>query len=360
LRLKTANGSLFMNRRHFLTTTAALTATALPATAAGPRKRLGVSIASYGIRWGSKVPSARYPGWSSALEVFDHCHRLGAGCLQIGVGGWESDFAGKVRDKRESLGLALEGQISLPKSEGDVARFEASVRAAKEAGATILRTVCLGGRRYENFDSAESWQRFVEDSWTRLTLAEPVMRRQRVKLAVENHKDWRIDEHVALLKRLGSEWVGVNLDFGNNLSLLDDPLETIEALAPFTFTTHFKDMAVQAHEDGFLLSEVPLGDGFLDLKRMKDICERANPAVQFNLEMITRDPLKVPVLREKYWATFGDLPAHPLARALALVKQHPPKQPLPAVTGKSPEERLAFEEENNARSFTWAREQLGL
>lgn len=351
-----------MNRRQFLTTSAAaLAATALPiATAAASRKRLGVSIATYMIRWGSKAKSARYPGWSSALDVLEHCQKLGAGCLQIGVGGWEADFAGKVRDKREALGILLEGQIGLPKNEGDVARFEASVRAAKEAGATILRTVCLGGRRYENFDTLESWQAFKDDSWKRLTLAEPVMRRQRVKLATENHKDWRVAEHVALLKRLSSEWVGVNLDLGNNLSLLEDPIETVEALAPFTLTTHFKDMAVQEYEDGFLLSEVPLGDGLFDLKRMKEICERSNPSVQFNLEMITRDPLKVPVLREKYWTTFRDAPAQRLARILALVKTHPPKQPLPTISDKSPEERLAFEEANNVRCFAYAREHLGL
>jgi 3-oxoisoapionate decarboxylase len=325
-----------------------------------PAKRLGVSIATYTNRWGAKADTPRFPRWKDALDVLEHCQKLGAGCLQIGVNGWESDFAGRVRDKRESLGIALEGQIGLPKTEADVARFESNVRAAKEAGAGILRITCLGTRRYETFDSLEAWRRFAEQSWTSLTLAEPVVRRHRVRLAVENHKDWRVDEQVALLKRLGSEWVGVNLDLGNNLALLEDPLTVVEALAPLTFTTHFKDMAVQACDDGFLLSEVPLGDGFFELKRMKEICERANPAVQFNLEMITRDPLRVPVLGRKYWTTFSDLPASDLARALALVKQHPPKQPLPQVTGKSPEERLAFEEANNVKSFAFAREHLGL
>lgn len=332
----------------------------MPPPPSTTRKRLGLTIASYSIRWGSKVKSGRFPGWSSALDVLEHCRKLGAGCLQIGVGGWETGFAGKVRDKRESLGIALEGQIGLPRDDGDAARFESSVRAAKEAGATILRTVCLSGRRYENFETAEAWKRFADDAWTRLTLAEPVVRRHKVKLAVENHKDWRVEEHVALLRRLNSEWVGANLDLGNNLALLDEPMATVEALAPFALTTHFKDMAVQAHEDGFLLSEVPLGDGFFDLRRMKEICERANPAVQFNLEMITRDPLKVPVLRGKYWATFGRLPARDLARALALLRRHPPRRPLPSVSDKSPEERLAFEEENNVRSFAFAREHLGL
>jgi sugar phosphate isomerase/epimerase len=351
-----------MDRRKFLTTTAAaagaLAAGGRAFAAPASRKRLGLSIASYSLRWRSKHPSTAHPAWTDALAVLEHCRALGAGCLQIGVGGWQADFAGKVRDKRESLGIALEGQIGLPRSGADVPAFESSVRAAREAGATILRTVCLNGRRYETFASADAWRQFRSQSLHSLSLAEPVLRRQRVKLAVENHKDWRVAELLDVLRHFNSEWIGVNLDFGNNLALLEDPLAVVEALAPFTLTTHFKDMAVEESPDGYLLSEVPLGEGFFDLPRMIEMCERANPAVQFNLEMITRDPLRVPVLGRKYWATFPDLPARELAAMLALVRERKPRRPLPRITGRPPEEQLAFEEENIVRSFAYAREQL--
>jgi sugar phosphate isomerase/epimerase len=354
-----------MTRRKFLSASAtgatALAIGSRASAAPAPRKRMGLSIASYMIRWRSKLKSETYPGWTDPLEVLDHCRTLGAGCLQIGVGGWQSDFAGKVRDKRESLGLALEGQIGLPKSGADVPAFEGSVRAAKEAGAVILRTVCLSGRRYETFNSLDDWNRFRSQSLNSLSLAEPVMRRHRVKLAVENHKDWRVAELLEVLRHFNSEWIGVNLDLGNNLALLEDPLAVVEALAPFTLTTHFKDMAVEEYGEGFLLSEVPLGDGFFDLRRMMAVLEKANPAVQFNLEMITRDPLKVPVLGRKYWATFDDrVSGRELAATLALVRERKPRQPLPRTSGKSPDGQLAFEEENNVKSFAYAREKLGL
>ena len=47
-----------------------------------------------------------------------------------------------------------------------------------------------------------------------------------------------------LLRRLSSEFVGVTLDLGNNLALLEDPVAVARALAPWTITTHFKDMAM--------------------------------------------------------------------------------------------------------------------
>ena len=89
----------------------------------------------------------------------------------------------------------------------------------------------------------------------------------------------------------------MTLDTGNNLTVLDDPIETVEKLAPYTFNVHFKDMAVE-ETARVPLSEVPLGEGMLDMPRIVDIIRRARPEVQFSLEMITRDPLEVPCLTE--------------------------------------------------------------
>ena len=162
-----------------------------------------------------------------------------------------------------------------------------------------------------------------------------------------------------MLKRIGSDRVGVCLDTGNSIALLEDPMEVVEALAPWAFTTHFKDMGVQEYERGFLLSEVPLGEGFLDLPRIVRVLRRARPEIRINLEMIMRDPLEVPCLTPRYWATFEDLPGRHLARSLTMVRDHPPKQPLPRVAGLSREEQLKAEEDNVRRRLARARDILG-
>src|SRR5213076_65447 len=218
----------------------------------------------------------------------------------------------------------------------------------------VVRTAMLGGRRYETFDSAEAFRQFAKQSWKSLTLAEPVARRHGIKLAVENHKDWRVPELVDILKRISSEYVGLCVDTGNNIALLEDPMEVVEALAPFAFSTHLKDMAVQEYEEGFLLSEVPLGEGFLDLKEMVAILQKANPTIQFNLEMITRDPLKIPCLTPKYWATMENVPAAQLAAALAMVRRNAAKKPLPHTSGLDLDRQIEVEDENVRASFAYA------
>jgi len=324
------------------------------------RNRLGVCTYSYNIHWKAARdghPKARF---KNPLEFLEYCHRLGAGGVQIGLGSRDADYAAKVRAKAEAYGMYFEGQVSLPQNDSDTALFDSDIRAAREAGAEVVRAAMLSGRRYETFDSAEAFRQFAEKSWQRLTLAEPIVRKHRVKLAIENHKDWRVTEQLEMLKRLGSEYVGINVDTGNNIALLEDPMETVDALAPFAFTTHLKDMAVQPYQEGFLLSEVSLGEGFLDLTRIVERLTKANSNIRFNLEMITRDPLRIPCLTEKYWATLAGVPASALAAALTMIRQHSSKTPLPQTTGLDTDQQLELEDSHVRRSFAYARERSGL
>jgi len=113
---------------------------------------------------------------------------------------------------------------------------------------------------------------------------------------------------------------GACVDTGNSLALLEDPLEMVRGLAPRAFAVHLKDQAVAEYEEGFLLGDIPLGEGILPLKTMVEVLRRARPGICFCLELITRDALKVPCLTEGYWATLGHVPARDLARALRLVR----------------------------------------
>jgi 3-oxoisoapionate decarboxylase len=330
------------------------------ATKPASQKRLGIGMHSYGAHWKAAREGQAKARFSGALEFLEYAHQLGAGGVQTSIGNKDSSYAARIRAKAEAGEMYFEGQLALPKDESDLAPFQSELRLAKEAGASVVRTALLSGRRYETFDSAEGFQKFRAQSWQSLTLAEPILKRHRLRLAVENHKDWLVPELLEWLRRLSSEYVGVCVDTGNSIALLEEPMEVVEAYAPFAASTHLKDMGVQAYAEGFLLSEVPLGEGFLDLKRIVAVLQKANSKLQFNLEMITRDPLKVPCLTEKFWATMPAAPAQRLAEALGRVKRSQATQPLPHTTGLNTDEQLRLEDENVRKSLAYAREWLHL
>ena len=104
--------------------------------------------------------------------------------------------------------------------------------------------------------------------------AEPILRKYKMPLAIENHKGWRSPELAEWVKATGSEYVGVCLDLVNNVSLIETPQQTINILAPYTIFVSFKDIGVDFYDQGLLLSEVPFGEGHLDLSAIVASCKR--------------------------------------------------------------------------------------
>jgi sugar phosphate isomerase/epimerase len=341
-----------MTRREF--TGAGLTAlAALPVAADAPSDgpNLGLLIYSYGRR----VSAEKDKGLGSPVRFLELAKSRGASAVQMPLGVRSEADAKLVHRACDEYGMHIEGIVSPPKAENaDRERFANELATARQCGAAVVRMVLLGGRRYEVFDKAEDYTAFAERAERSVAMAEPIARSQKMVLAVENHKDFRTDELVALLKKFSSDWLGVCLDTGNNLALLEDPASTVEALAPLTRTVHLKDIGVEESADGFRMAEVPLGQGCFDLKGMIATVRKASPQARFHLEMITRDPLVISCLGEKYWATLDRVPVRDLARTLRLVRKHTRKEALPRITKLQLEEQLAVEDKNVRDSFAHA------
>ncbi len=334
-----------MTRREFVVGAMAAAGAAGGQTA---RTKMGITTDCF--------PSSKQP--KTALAFLEYCHKFGAGGVESALGPADPDYLRQVRKRVEEYGMYYEAWATLPGA--DTTAFERTVVAAKEAGATCLRSFCLGGRRYEVFKSLAEWRSFVAESRARIARAIPIVEKHRIPLGLENHKDWTLAEMLPLLREYSSEYVGVCLDTGNNISLLDDTRELVEALAPFTTNVHLKDMAVGEYADGFLLVEVPFGEGILDMKWIVDTVARARPNTRFTLEMMTRSPLKIPCLADRYWLTFPDLNGRNLARTLAMVRANPPRRPLPNVEALGPEGRLQLEIDNVVKCIAFSRDRLGL
>jgi 3-oxoisoapionate decarboxylase len=66
-----------------------------------------------------------------------------------------------------------------------------------------------------------------------------------VVLALENHIDFTSREIVRIIEAVGSPNLRVNFDTGNCLRLFEDPVDAATRLAPYTISTHTKDIATR-------------------------------------------------------------------------------------------------------------------
>jgi sugar phosphate isomerase/epimerase len=69
-----------------------------------------------------------------------------------------------------------------------------------------------------------------------------------VRLLLENHSDFTVDEYERIVHDVGRDRVGVFLDLINPLVTFDDPLRAIEHLAPFAPSGHVRDFELRSIE----------------------------------------------------------------------------------------------------------------
>ena len=293
--------------------------------------------------------SIRFASPQRLLEV-DRLMALAAGVGAAGAHGGmthiDMEWAKRTRQLKEELGMYVEVQTFLPRE--DPAVFEHAVRVAKEAGATSLRAVCLLGRRYEMFERSMAGSRRSPASTSRLPSPIPIVEKYRMPLGHREPQGLaRRSAGRAAASSTDSEYLGVTLDTGNNLTVLDDPMEVgREAGAVHLQRPLQGHGGTRGSEHGFLLSEVPLGEGMLDMKRMVATIRRARPEVYFSLEMITRDPLEVPCLDRQ---VLGDVRRRQRRAPGAVAEAHPRAQAGVAAAHLRPDPGGALRARNGVR-----------
>ena len=320
-----------MTRRSFLMAAAA----AGIASAATRHSKMGIA------------ETALHPA-KDTIAFLEWAHSLGAAGIQAHLTSFDADYLKRLRGRAEALGMYIEVM-------GDLPRMEQIAPAAKEAGAHAIRVVAPGARRYEKYSSYDEWRAAEALARKQIAVAIPFAQRAGVAIAIENHRDRTLEEMIALQREFSGDSFGVNLDFGNNIALLDDPMETIEKLAPYALATHVKDIGIEEYVDGFLMDEVDFGAGIIDLKRGMDAVARARPGTRMTMEMLTRDPTPVDCLTEHYWRVLPDRRGEALARVLRTARER--RTTLPRVTGIDRPGQAAIEEEAIRYNLYWTREQ---
>lgn len=136
------------------------------------------------------------------------------------------------------------------------------IEIAARVGARVMR-ICCGSR----LTRPAEWSRHKAALLPLLREAVAQARAHEVVLAIENHIDFLADELVELIETIGSPWLGVCLDTGNTLRMLEDPLQAALKLAPYAQATHVKDVRARAGDPRSFAfwPSVPLGQGLIDL-----------------------------------------------------------------------------------------------
>jgi 3-oxoisoapionate decarboxylase len=306
-----------MQRRQFL----ALLASPLAAQAAllGP---VGLGINTYCLR------SLR---WTDD-KLLDYCAelKLDAIFLQDSAdpGRYEPAHWQRVRQRAIELGLHLEtgGGVILPKTPAgipnEIAKLEREIDRARAMGSPIVRALLASDRAHLPPGS------IAQHTDTALTIFNAVRTRLKdagLKIGLEFHKDLQGWEMKRLIEAAGTDMVGCYLDTGNPVFVMEDPLQSVETLAPLAVTVHLRDSVVYEHPRGIAVQWVPLGEGNVDfVKIIAKVRELATGVRVFVKPITGRPPEVLPIYDPKFWDLYPEAKAKDFTRFLALAKRGGP------------------------------------
>jgi sugar phosphate isomerase/epimerase len=135
----------------------------------------------------------------------------------------------------------------------------------RKLGSSRMR-ICAASMNYAKADREELIGRVVP----MLREAAAAAAAAGVTLALENHIDFTSREVARILDEVGSDHLRVNFDTGNTIRLFEDPVEAAARLAPYTVSTHTKDIATRVRggapsENFTWWPSCPIGEGVIDM-----------------------------------------------------------------------------------------------
>ena len=158
-----------------------------------------------------------------------------------------------------------------------------------------------------------------------------------VKLAVENHGgDLQAREMKMMIEAVGADVMGVCLDSGNPVWMLEDPHMTLEMLIPYAETCHVRDSAVWKVPEGIAVRWVNMGDGNVDIDGWIRKFIQAKPGLPIIFEnLVSASPRIHAIYNPPFWDNWRKMPAWELSRFLAVAEKGTPKPATPRPEGKT-------------------------
>ncbi|HUR59965.1 MAG TPA: hypothetical protein VM029_19745, partial [Opitutaceae bacterium] len=183
-----------------------------------------------------------------------------------------------------------------------------------------------------------------------------------IKIAIENHSgDMHSWEVLQLIDAAGRDFVGCNIDSGNAVWTLEDPMDVLEVLGPVTICSSLRDCMVWDVPEGATVQWTAAGDGQIDWKkwaaRWRELC----PTVPIMIETISGGPRVFPYKKPEFWQHYDRRPEK-LAKFEALAKRGHAIAAFKNPT--DPKERTAaqqaFQKAELEKSITYLRTKIGL
>jgi 3-oxoisoapionate decarboxylase len=280
----------------------------------------------------------------------------------------DAAYLKELRTRADGLGLSIYvGMFSICPTSGAfdakagtaVEQLREGIRIAQALGSPIIRAV-LG--RFEDRLTHGGIETHIKNTVDVCRAVRDEAKAAGVRIAIENHAgDMQAWEVASLVEAAGPDIVGVNLDPGNATWTLEDPVASLETLAPYVVCTSIRDSAIWDTPKGASVQWTAVGDGDVDFRRWTDIFAERCKGVPVFIETISGLTRPYNYLEPDFWKPWPKARAQDFARFVAIARRGKARTQAAPVP---PDQRRAADQAQQRveldKSLAYCRKELGL
>jgi sugar phosphate isomerase/epimerase len=233
-----------------------------------------------------------------------------------------------IRDTSDSLGLYLEVGLPCPNPcrrsrligrELSIHEMVDYLRPQVEAIAVmnLPHARLYMGDRHDRFRDDPDWRTQISAGAEVLRGLTPVLKDHGIRIAIETHADFTVEEMLQLFDSLDDQQFGVTLDTGNLAMRLQDPIRSVERLAGRVMVTHLKDAVLDFSPRGLRWQARPIGKGVVPIAEIVQLLYKTDPHLNLSIELHPRI-YDLPIFDPSWLRYFPDLKPEGLASIIAL------------------------------------------
>lgn len=346
-----------MNRRSFLASTLAATASSFLSKAASLGGKLPIGLDHF---------SVRATGWKAA-QYIDYAASLKLDTIFLSelvvFESFEDDYLKGLKEQARRLGIQIyvgtgsvcESSNTWKPANGSGADHLAlTIKIAKALGSPVAR--CYLGNQKDRFTDG-GIAKHIENTIKSIKANQVRAEAEGIKIAIENHAgDMQSTELRELIEAAGKGYVGANIDPGNAVWALEEPMRHLEVLGPVTICSSVRDSMLWEGENGTVhVQWTAIGEGLIDFKAYATRFAELAPAVPLQVETISGFARPFEVAQEAFWKIFPGHRDTAMYQAwLALAKKGKKMDGFKAPDGPGKKAaEIAYQKAECERSFSW-------
>lgn len=294
-----------MNRRQLLRTTALSTASLGFSSLRASVPGLKIGLDHFAVR-ATGWKAAQFIDYAASLKL-DTCFISELGVFES----FEDAYLQGLKDQADRSGLRLyvgTGGVCPTSNTWKPAygtpeeTLALTIRTAKKLGSPVARCY-LGNQKDRSTDGGI--QRHIEETVKVIRANQSRAEAEGVKIAIENHAgDMQSHELKALIEAAGKSYVGANIDPGNAVWAMEEPLAHLEALGPLTICSSVRDSMAWEDENGAVIQWTAVGEGLVDFSKYARRFAELAPGVPLQVETISGFAKPMPWKQEDFWKPF--------------------------------------------------------